>query len=1131
MEFRILGPLEVIEDGQQVALGGQKQRALLAVLLLEANRVVSTDRLIGALWEDEPPETAAKALQVYVSALRKLLGRERFQTKPPGYLLRIEDGELDLERFRRLQEEGEWERALELWRGPPLAEFSDRHFARAEIARLEELRLVCLEQRIEADIASGRSSELVGELERLVAAHPLRERLRGQLMLALYRAGRQADALNVYQEARRTLLEELGIDPAKPLRDLHQAILRQDPVLDLIAEEPEGPAVSGGPFVGREAEIDALAEGLDDAFSGRGRLLLLVGEPGIGKSRLADELVGRARARGARVVVGRCWEAGGAPAYWPWVQSLRALLPGVDADTLRGRLGTGAPELAHLLPQLKDVFPDLDEPTALESESARVRLFDAVSVFLTATAQERPIVVVLDDLHAADEPSLLLLRYLARQLGQSRLLVVGALRDVDPSPTAPLRAAVTELAREPGTTTLTLSGLTVADVRRFIELATGESPSDDLVAMVHLETEGNPLFVGEIVQLRATEGSSDQAAGARLAIPQSVRDVIARRLTHLSEECNRVLVLASVLGREFGLDTLELVAEISTDELLELLDEALTARVLSDVPGSPTRLRFAHVLIRDTLYEGLTSARRIRLHRAALQGLESSYGAEAGGHLAELAYHAVAGSDFAKGLGYARRAGDRALSLLAYEEAARLYATALDALALTDTADEETRCELLLAFGDAESRAGNSDTAKQAASEAAATARRLGLTRELARAAADYGGRIVWARAADDDGLVPLLEEGLAALGDGDIELRVRLLARLSGALRDDSSRERREALSREAVDLARQTGNLAALAHALDGRLYAIIAPDSISECLELGIELCTVAEQIGDTERLVQGHMHKFIANVTAGELGEAVDDLALVSRLSDELRQPVQLWQTRGAEAMLALATGRLSEGERLSEEAFAIGRDALPAAGPHRAFQLYTLADLRGALAEVEETVRGVADALPARPVFRCALAHIQARLGRAADARKELEQLSRDGFSGLPFDMEWLLATSLVAEASALLGDEGTADTLYPLLLPYAALNAVDTAEGMRGSVARYLGLLASALSRWDEAAQHFERALADNERMGARPWLARTQLDLALTLRRRAASGDGERAGELEAAALATCAALGMERS
>jgi DNA-binding SARP family transcriptional activator len=236
VEFRVLGPLEVVEDGRALALGGARQRALLAILLTRANEVVSTDRLIDDLWGDAPPKTAANTIQFYVSQLRKALGADRIATRAPGYAIRVEPGELDLERFERLAEAGELREALALWRGAPLAEFAYEAFAQTEIGRLEELRLAVLEQRIDGDLAHGRHTEVVGELEQLVAEHPLRERLRGQLMLALYRAGRQAEALEAYQGTRRALVDELGIEPSPALQELEKSILRHDPALTLTTE-------------------------------------------------------------------------------------------------------------------------------------------------------------------------------------------------------------------------------------------------------------------------------------------------------------------------------------------------------------------------------------------------------------------------------------------------------------------------------------------------------------------------------------------------------------------------------------------------------------------------------------------------------------------------------------------------------------------------------------------------------------------------------------------------------------------------------------------------------------------------------------------------------------------------------
>jgi hypothetical protein len=899
-------------------------------------------------------------------------------------------------------------------------------------------------------------------------------------MLALYRSGRQAEALEAYQSARRALTEELGIEPTFELRELQQAILRQDPALDV---GPSLAETSRGDFVGRDAELEQLVAGLGDAVAGRGRLMLLVGEPGIGKSRLAEELIQVARARRVEVLVGRCWEASVAPAYWPWVQSLRGLAN--DAP----------PELAALL---------RGEPTESESESARFRLFDATAEFLRTASRDRPLLLFLDDMHAADEPSLLLLQFVARELASSRTLLVVACRDVDPVPGRPLAAMLAEVAREPGTTRFSLQGLNEEAVADYVE---AELASRELAPTLYESTEGNPLFLGETVRLLALEG--------RVAIPPSLRDVIARRLAHLTNECNRVLGLAAVLGREFDHAALAAMSDVSFDELLEMLDEAMTARVVSDVPGASARSRFAHVLIRDALYDSLTSARRVYLHRKALDVLEDD---------AELAFHAMAGNDFEKARVCAQRAGDRALGLLAYEEAARLYDVALCA-----QPDERARCELLLARGEAEIRAGETSRARETFLAAAALARELRIPHALARAALGYSGRIVWVRAGDDSRLIPLLEEAFTALPPGEVELRARLLARLTGALRDEHARDRREALSIEAVDLARASGNPAVLAYALDAQGYAILAPDTLERCLELARELRQAAEQAGDKERIVAGHALAIMALVVLGDVAATESELEAAAVLAHELRQRAQISQIEGVRALLTLASGRLVEGEALSNERYELGKQTLLEASIAIYYcQRHLLHDLRGDLAAVEPEIRELAERFPARPVFRCVLAHVHAHTGQLQDARRALGELTLDRVAALPFDQEWLYGMSLLAETAALLEDAAAAATLYRALVPWAKLNAVDVGEGCRGAVSRYLGLLAVTRERWNEAERHFDYALAMNERMGFRPWFARTQEDFAQLLLTRDSAGDRERAGDLLSRALATYRELGM---
>ncbi len=1148
MEFGILGPLEVVADDRVLDLGGGRRRAVLAALLLHANETVSVDRIIDAVWGASPPRTANKAVQGHVFALRKTLGAGRINTNRAGYTLEVRSGELDADRFRQLLGDARRSRAagdaaqagrtlrqaLGLWRGRPLADLAYADFAQAEVGHLEELRVAALEERIDADLALGAHADLVGELEVLVREHPLRERLRGQLMLALYRCGRQAEALEAYQAARRTLVDELGIEPRRALQDLERAILRQDPSLDPPAAATEAAAEAGwqatGVFVGRERELAELEGALDDALAGSGRLVLLAGEPGIGKTRLAEELMARARGHRAQVLVGRCWEAGGAPAYWPWVQSLRAYIRETEPATLRAQLGAGGPDLAQLLPELRELFPDLPEPPVIETEGARFRLFDAAAAFIKSIAATRPLVVVLDDLHAADAPSLLLLQFLARELSGSHLLVVGAYRDVDPTVRDPLATTLAEVAREPATHLIPLLGLSEQDVGEYVERTAGLTPAPKLAEAIHGETEGNPLFIGEVVRLLDAEGRLGEA-DVHLRIPPSVRGVIGQRVRRLSEPCRSLLVLASVLGREFALDALAQLSELPEDELLEALDEALAQRVVGEVPSSPGRLRFGHALIRDTLYDALSMARRVQLHRRAGEALESLYADDLEPHLSELAYHFFE-TAHAGGAGrtteYALRAGNRAVGLLAYEEAVRHYE-----MALTFVADPADRCELLLMLGNAQGRAGDNLASKLAYRRAAELAEELGLSAQLARAALEYGGRLLWDVSRDDEYLVPLLEHALDALGAGDSTLRAKLLARLAGGpLRDARfPRERRASLSREALEMARRLGDPTTLAYALAGYISANHSPDHTARQVELATELVQVALEVGDLERAVEAYDHRGEALHELGEMSRAKTDADAMARLAGELRQPSQKFFAAVFQAQLALVEGRLIEADRLIHEALELGRLAQPwDAVTSHGMQLYILRRFQGRLDELEPFFESERDAVQHRtyPVFDCILARFYDELGREADARIAFERLAKDDFAALPFDEEWLVGMSLLAETARSLGDVRRARLLYGKLLPYADRVAVGYPEIGVGSVARYLGILAATLSEWEDAERHFQQAVEMNERIGARPWLAQTHEDYARLCLERAAPRDRAHAQRLLAAALATYRELGM---
>jgi DNA-binding SARP family transcriptional activator len=1159
MYFQLLGPLEVSDHARQVALGGGKRRALLALLLLHSNEVVPAERLIDALWGDRPPATSAKALQVHVSQLRRELtgtgsrGTDPLLTRRGGYVLQIGADELDIHRFERALEEGEQalgagepQRAAErlraglaIWRGPPLADFAYEPFARDAIARLEELRLTALEQRIEADLALGQHARIVSELEGLVRAHPLRERVRGQLMLTLYRCGRQAEALEVYREARRILVEEIGIEPGPQLRALHEAILRQDPELD--PTEPAAPSASAarGDFVGREGELAALIGGIDGALAHRPALFLLAGEPGIGKSRLADELATRAEARGVRVLWGRCWEAGGAPAYWPWAQALRAYIRDAEPEQIRRELGTGAPDVAQLLPELHELFPGLPPAPSLDPDGARFRLFDSTAAFLRAASETEPLMLVVDDVHAADTPSLLLLRFLARELHEARIVLVASYRDTESGPDDPLSTTVAEIRREPISRLVRLGGLDRSEVARCIELIGAATPDDALAAAIHDETEGNPLFVTELVRLLSQEQRLQDAATTpwRASIPQGMREVIAHRLRHLSPDCRRLLTEASVLGREFRLDALQSVSDRSGDELLDLLDEALAARVVGDLPIGGGGLRFSHALIRDSLYGELGRRERLRLHQRAAEALEAVYGREREPHLAELAHHFLeaAPSELDKAIGYARQAAEHAAALLAYEEAARLYEMAIDAIALHAPGDDRARCELLLGLGDAQARGGDPDSWKDTFAQAAEIARRLDEPELLARAALGYGGRFVWFRAGSDQRLVPLLEDAIEALAP-DNPLRARLMARLAGALRDQPAAERRASLCREAVELARTCDDPATLAHALEGTYSALSWPRDAEAWLAMATELTALGEQTGDAEHAFNGHQHAWGAYMVRGDMGAADRELSSMTALAQRLRQPAQSWSLATSQASRAMFRGSFEEAERYVEGALELrshGHGALGGVDDttfHYVTHLQTwaLRRERGGLAEVRDAIERYAAQHPTFFIFRCMLVSTYSQLDLGNQARQELDRLGADGFSALEVGTEWHFGACLLAEACASLGDPRHAPRIYEALEPYGEYNVMAHPEFSLGSAARYLGLAASTMSRWEAAESHFEQALAMNAQMGSPPWLAHSQHDYAAMLLARDEADDRGRARGLVGEAGATYRRLGM---
>jgi class 3 adenylate cyclase/tetratricopeptide (TPR) repeat protein len=886
-----------------------------------------------------------------------------------------------------------------------------------------------------------------------------------------------------------------------------------------------------GIFVGREREVDKLRAGLEDALGGRGRLLMIVGEPGIGKTRTAEELVTYARLRGARVMVGRSYEAEGAPAYWPWLQVARSFIDDGDPAKLRKQLGAGAADIARVMPELRRYLPDLEPQHSLEPEQARFRFFDAVTTFMRNAAAEQPLVLLLDDLHWADAPSLRLLQFLARELSDTSILVVGTYRDVELGRRHPLSQALADLTRQGLVERVTLRGLSEQEVARFIEVTASIKPPPPLVQAIHEETEGNPFFVSEIVNLLAAEGELEDPSRLdewTLTIPQGVREVIGRRLDRLSEECNKVLAVASVVGREFAVDVLERVADVPHERTLELLEEAEGERIIDAGAQPALRFSFSHALMREALYEELGVTQRVKLHRRTAAVIEELHGDDPEQPLEELAHHFLEAQELERAIVYAEAAANRSIDRMAFERAAELYGKAYQALEQRYPTPGRRHVEVLVALGMSQSRAGSGRRARETFGRAADIARDLG-ERELFAASAL--GIATWIEIGKhDDEVTELIEEALDKLGGEDSALRARLLVRLSVATYFTRPDER-ERYAREALEMARRVGEPDTLAAVLEHAHFTMSTPADTEERVQIASELIEAAERAGDREFAIEGHGMRLIDMLELGDI-EGVDrEMAIYSKGAMTLREPNFLRFATIRHAMRATLAGRFDQVEPILERhAPQHARHALePNTVQAFAVVLFTLRRLQGRVSEVTESFLEFAREYPAVPAWRTGLALVYTEVGRNEDAARELEELAADDFAALPRDANWVVSLANLSEVAFRLGDREHAAAIYEQLLPFAHRNVVVGGGWVCwGSTSRYLGNLAALLERWDDAETHYAVALQMNLRIKARPLVALTRTEYAHMLAARGRPEDRERADELIGEALRVGGELGM---
>ncbi|MDP9236731.1 MAG: alpha/beta fold hydrolase [Chloroflexota bacterium] len=915
-----------------------------------------------------------------------------------------------------------------------------------------------------------------------------------------------------------------------------------------VSELEPAPAAPG--FVGRTPELEQLAAALDRTIGGAGSLVMVVGEPGIGKTRLLEQFAAHARAAGVQVLNGHCYDGDWAPPFSPFVEAIKQHATTTPPQRLRAHLGADAGVLARIVPALHERLPNIAEPPAIPAEGERYRLLEAVSDTLGRLAAERPLVLVLDDLHWADKGTIAMLQQVARTSATQRVLLLGAYRDVELDRTHPLADALAGLRREKHFERIALKGLDGAEVAELLDAIAEQEVPAALSEAIARETDGNPFFIKEVLLHLVEERKIVQQDGtwtsklsiAEMGIPEGVREVIGRRLSRVSETCGRMLTVASALTAGFSWDVISALTDADDATLLDAVDEALGAQLI--VERERGRYDFTHALIRHTLYEELSTPRRVLLHRQIGEALERLYAADIEPHLAELAhhfYHAASSGLVEKAIDYARRAADDATRSVAYDVAVTQYEHALELSAMAG-GDESERCRLLIALGEAQWKTGDAERSRESYGAAAEMAKVRGLTRELAVAALGYAGppEYPWG------GLeaIALLQDAVEAISsEEDRPYLAMVLARLELALPlapTDPMRALRPAvlryapdgdLSARALEIAREAGEVGAIAYAIRTRLRVLWENDvPAPECRRLAEELYSIAQSRGDRGLLAWARTWLLGDLLSVGDMAPFDAMFAEYASLTRELHEALHVYVHALLEGTLSIMRGDFVGAERKAQEAFVIGNRAkLVDVVLEFSLQLFLIRREQGRIAEMESLVRSSVEQNPDSALLRSGFAILQLELGHDQEAREIYQPLAAAGFSQLGRGQFLPIILALLAEVAGSLGDGDGSALLYERLLPWRA-RQLGAASIVYGSASRQLGILAGTMSRLDDAQRHFEDALRMNTRMGARPYVARTQLDYARMLRKRDAPADAARARELLEQALATAREIGMAK-
>ncbi len=880
--------------------------------------------------------------------------------------------------------------------------------------------------------------------------------------------------------------------------------------------------------VGRRLEGDQLLALQKVAFAGDGhRLVLISGDAGIGKTTLAGDLARRAHDDGATVLYGRCDEDLGVP-YQPFVEALTDLMVSAPDDVLQALDERHLSELRRLVPRVHQRIPTLADPSSTDADAQRYLLFGAVTAVLAALAHTAPVVLVLDDLHWADKPTVLLLQHLAATLDRAEVLAIGTYRDSDLTATHPLTEALVALRQQPAVQRLAVGGLDDGGVVALLEGLAGHEMGSDGIELAHAvrrETGGNPFFTAEVLRHLAETDAIRQEGGrwvaavelSAIGLPESVREVVGQRVRRLGESVRQILTLASVIGRNFELPLLARLADRDEDDVRQALDEATQAAIVAAVDGRPERFTFSHALVQHTLYDDLSASRRVRTHRRIGELLETECGDDPGERVGELAHHWIAATrpaDAAKAAHYALAAGARALAALAPDEAIRWFRQAVELLDADPHGAPLERLDARIGLGDAQRQAGDPGYRETLLDAAAEAARRNDTDRLVAAALANQRGTVSSVGTIDAE-RIAMLERALSAVDGRDSQAGALLLASLAAELTFSGDIARIRVIADSAESMARRLGDDATVLRVLNLTFLARWVPDGLERNAAASHEALLLADQVGDPFARFWAALNRVYAmasGVDRRELDAAMDLAELVAR---EIGQPYPTWSVLYMRCMQVLLNGDADEADRLANDALQISSDS----GQPDAFVVYgaNLAGIRfhqGRLAEILPLIEQVAADNPGLPGFQAAHAMMLCECGQFDDARPLLDAARLADFHRSSYDYVWLTTTTLWAETAAWLDDAPAAAVLHERLTPFEAQGVVSGVT-FSGTVGMYLGRLAAVLGRHEDAIGCFERADAQLDALRAPYHRARNQVEWARQLILHGDDADRRRASEL----------------